>query len=199
MKKILKRLFITVGLSVLLVACSDDLPIETNMSESVDDFTFTTQDEEQLGLDDLQGDWWLADFIFTNCTTVCLPMSDNMSNLQESLDDENIDIPFISFSVDPDYDSPEVLTEYGTEHDADFDRWTFLTGYDFQTIREISIKSFRAPLQEPEIGSDQVTHDTRFFLVNPEGDVVKGYDGVKQESMDEITEDLKVLKDNGDM
>lgn len=191
----MKRLFfIVLSLSFLLVACSEKYPIKTNMSEKVGEFTFTTQDEQQLSNEDLNGQWWIADFIFTNCTTVCLPMSYNMSQLQTQLQEENIDIQFISFSVDPDYDSPKVLTEYGKDNNADFDNWTFLTGYDFQTIKEISIKSFRAPLKEPESGSDQVLHDTRFFLVDPEGNIIKGYDGRQAENMNEIIEDLKTLK-----
>ncbi len=180
-----------------LAACSEDLPIETNMSESVDEFSFTNQDEENVALDDLSGDWWIADFVFTNCTTVCLPMTSNMSKLQDDLKEEDITMNFISFSVDPDYDQPDVLKEYGEEYDANFDNWSFLTGYEFEDIKKISIKSFRAPLKEPEYGSDQVTHDTRFFLVNPDGKVVKGYDGIKMESMDDIVEDMKKLDEQG--
>src|SRR5690625_7499538 len=55
-----------------LAACGED--IETNMSENVADFDFTTQDKGNLSLDDLEWEWWVADLIFTNCTTVCLPM-----------------------------------------------------------------------------------------------------------------------------
>lgn len=180
-----------------LAACSEKLPIETNMSESVDEFSYTNQDEENVALDDLSGDWWIADFVFTNCTTVCLPMTSNMSKLQDDLKEEDISIDFVSFSVDPDYDQPDVLKEYGEEYDANFDNWNFLTGYEFDDIKKISIKSFRAPLKEPEYGSDQVTHDTRFFLVNPDGKVVKGYDGIKMESMDDIVEDMKKLNEQG--
>ena|SRR5699024_5809188 len=180
-----------------LAACSEKLPIETNMSESVDEFSYTNQDEENVALDDLSGDWWIADFVFTNCTTVCLPMTSNMSKLQDDLKEEDISIDFVSFSVDPDYDQPDVLKEYGEEYDANFDNWNFLTGYEFDDIKKISIKSFRAPLKEPEYGSDQVTHDTRFFLVNPDGKVVKGYDGIKMESMDDIVEDMKKLDEQG--
>src|SRR5690625_7542927 len=96
---------------------------------------------ESLSLEDLNGSWWVADFVFTNCTTVCLPMSTNMSALQDKLAEENIDVQLVSFSVDPDYDQPEVLREYAEDYEADLSNWTFLTGYDFQTIRELSIKS----------------------------------------------------------
>lgn len=164
------------------------------MSEKVPNFEFTTQNNETLSLDDLEGQWWIADFVFTNCVTVCLPMTSNMSSLQEKIKDEGIEnVHLVSFSVDPDYDSPEVLKEYAEQYNADDQLWSFLTGYDFDTIKELSIKTFRNLVQEAEPGSDQVTHGTRFFLVNPEGKVIKNYDGVKADEMDIILEDLITL------
>lgn len=196
-----KKLFIILSFLLsmfLLQSCSERLPIETDMNETVASFSFTTQDETTLSLEDLKGSWWIADFVFTNCTTVCLPMTANMSQLQDQIQEEDLPVQLISFSVDPDFDSPEVLKEYGEEYEADFSSWSFLTGYDFDTIRELSIKSFRALLQAPDFGSDQVTHDTRFFLVNPKGKIVKGYDGVKNENITLIMEDLQKL-DNANL
>lgn len=181
---------------LFLSACGNKLPIETDMSEEVADFSFTNQNNETLGLDDLKGEWWIADFIFTNCKTVCLPMTFNMSQLQKELENDKMAIQLVSFSVDPDYDSPEVLKEYAEQYEVNFDTWSFLTGYDFQTVKELSIKSFRALLKEPDHGSDQVMHDTRFFLVNPEGEVVKGYDGVDIKSIEAIMDDLQKLQDS---
>lgn len=178
---------------LLITACGKQ-EVETNMSEKVAHFDFTTQDNDTLSLDDLEGQWWIADFIFTNCTTVCLPMTSNMSQLQDQIKEEGLEnVHLVSFSVDPDYDSPDVLKEYAEGYDADHNMWTFLTGYDFDTIKELSIKSFRNLVQEPEPGSDQVMHGTRFFLVNPEGKVIKNYDGVKADEMDIIVEDLITL------
>jgi len=190
----LRKLLFVFGFStiLLLAACSDE-KIETNMSEKVADFTFTTQDNEKLSLDDLKGMWWVADFIFTNCTTVCLPMTSNMSELQNKLKEEDLNVQLISFSVDPDYDSPEVLKEYGEGYGGDFSNWSFLTGYDFETIKELSIKSFRSLVQEPPSGDDQVTHGTSFFLVNPDGEIIKKYDGVSAAEMDVIIKDLKIV------
>lgn len=195
----MKKWHLLIGMTVILLllnACNK-LPIDTNMSEDVAEFSFTTQDNETLSLDDLHGEWWIADFIFTNCETVCLPMTSNLSKLQKELEAQNLSVQFVSFSVDPDYDTPEVLREYGQQYEANFDTWSFLTGYDFQTIKELSIKSFRALLKEPEYGDDQVMHDTRFFLVNPEGKVIKGYDGVKSDSIDEILNDISILEKEG--
>lgn len=179
-------------LILLLVACGGEYrEINPNMSEKVANFSFTTQNNEQLSLDDLKGEWWIADFIFTSCTTVCLPMTNNKSILQKKLRDNNLDVQLISFSVDPDFDSPEVLKEYAEQYDADFSNWSFLTGYDFQTIKELSIKSFRSLVQAPGRGTDQVTHGTGFMLVTPDGKYIKSYNGLDTKEMDLIVEDLK--------
>lgn len=187
--------FILAGLLLLLSACGDPYKaIEPNMDEKVADFNFTTQDNESFSLDDLKGTWWIADFIFTNCTSVCLPMSTNMSALQDKLKENDIDVQLVSFTVDPDYDQPEILREYAEEYDADLTNWTFLTGYDFQTIRELSIKSFRSPLPVPERNTDQVMHGTAFMLVTPEGQIIKSYDGVSPSEIDIIIDDLNTIE-----
>lgn len=190
----MRYLFIAFCFSVLLflVACEGE-KIETNMSEKVGDFEFTTQNNEKLQLDDLKGEWWIADFIFTNCTSVCLPMTSNMAKLQTNIEEAGLGVQLVSFSVDPEFDSPDVLKEYGEEYGADFSSWSFLTGYEFERIKEFSTKSFRSLVVEPPPGSDQVTHGTRFFLVNPEGEVIKSYNGIEASTIDDILSDLKIV------
>lgn len=177
-------------MTLFLVACGGE--IESNMSKEVGDFEFTTQDNETLGLDDLKGDWWIADFIFTNCTSVCIPMTSNMVELQAELKKQKLDTQLVSFSIDPDYDTPEVLTSYAESYEADLDNWAFLTGYDFETIEKLSLDSFLSPLMQEE-DSDQITHGTRFFLINPEGEIIKHYDGLSNEIVDDIVNDLKIV------
>jgi len=196
MKK-LQLLFVPIVLAILLAGCGEEdvnKGIETSMSEDIPAFDYTNQDNEDFGSSDLEGKWWIADFIFTNCTSVCLPMTSNMAVLQEKLEEEDIDAELVSFSVDPDYDTPEVLKDYSEQYDADLANWNFVTGYDFQTIKELSIKSFRSLVQEPEDGDDQVTHGTSFFLVNPEGELIKNYSGLDEKVMDDIVADLKLTE-----
>ncbi|HLR01178.1 MAG TPA: SCO family protein [Virgibacillus sp.] len=197
---------------MLLAACGDDeteksgesgqvdsgiddkYGIDANMDKEMEPFSFTDQDDETFALDDLEGKWWVADLVFTNCTTVCLPMTTNMSSLQDTLADEGIDAELVSFSVDPDNDTPEVLKDYAEEYDADESNWHFLTGYDFETMQDMSVDIFMQPLEEPPEGDDQVTHGTRFFLIDPEGNVIKNYDGQQSDNMDDIAEDLKTAQ-----
>lgn len=188
MKKIIILSILTITL--FLAACGED-EIETNISETIPDFEAVTQDNEKINLKDFEGEWWVADLIFTNCTTVCLPMTSNMKLLQDKLKENDIDAQLVSLSVDPSYDSPEILKEYANDYGADLSNWTFLTGYEFEEIKELSIKSFKSMLQEPLPDDDQVQHGTRFFLINPSGEVIKYYSGTEAKSMDEIVEDLK--------
>src|SRR5699024_4811071 len=141
----IKKGFFFIGIltAILMIqGCSEDLPIEENMSETVNDFSFTNQDEESVSLDDLKGDWWIADFVFTNCETVCTPMTGNMTSLQEELQDEDANVRLVSFSVDPDYDYPDVLKVIGEEYDADFASWDFLIGYAFIMLKKRFFKSY---------------------------------------------------------
>lgn|SRR5690625_3745352 len=186
MKKI--RIILVVSF-LFVVGCAK---FESNMSKKVADFNFINQDHEQVSLEDLKGKWWIADFIFTNCVTVCLPMTHNMANLQQQFIENDLDVQLISFSVDPEVDTPEVLKEYAKSYDVDFSNWSFLTGYDFETIQDLSVQSFASGLQK-EPDSDQVQHVSFFFLINPEGEIVKRYDGTDEEDMENIVKDLKIL------
>ncbi|GAA0439935.1 hypothetical protein GCM10008983_16090 [Lentibacillus halophilus] len=181
-------------LTLFLVACREE--IETNISEEVSDFSFTTQNNETLSNKDLEGKWWIADFVFTNCTTVCPPMTMNMAELQQKMKEEDLNAQLVSFSVEPKNDTPEALKEFANQFQVDFSNWTFLTGYDFQTIKEFSIKSFNSLVKKPPEGTDQVTHGTRFYLVNPEGKVIKYYDGTDSEEIPKIIDDLKIVLNN---
>lgn len=192
MKNLIRLLLIIALLT--LAACGGN-KVETTMNEPVEDFEATTQDGDKLTSDDLKGQWWVADFIFTNCTTVCLPMTSNMKKLQDKLEEAGVEnYHLVSFSVDPEHDTPEVLTEYAAEYGADLSTWTFLTGYDFEYIKDISVNSFKSMLAPPPEGEDQVTHGTAFYLVNPDGEIIKNYDGKEVAEMDQIVEDLKNLQ-----
>lgn len=184
--------FILISLfSLLLVGCVQGKGIKNPLNLEVSEFSFTNQEGEKLGLDDLKGKVWIADFVFTNCTTVCLPMMANMTELQGKLKEEDLNVELISFSVDPAIDTPEVLKEYAGNYNADLSSWNFLTGYSQNTIKDFAAKSFKAIAIKPETG-DQVIHGTSFYLVNKEGTVMKDYSGIDA-PFDEIINDVKLL------
>lgn len=187
----LMRICIFLTMASLLAACGGSGQKDA-LNWEVRDFNFTNQDGETVSLADLEGDVWLAYFMFTSCRTVCPPMTANMAQLQQHIKDEGLDVQIVSFSVDPEVDTPEKLKEFGGNVGADFTNWHFLTGYSFEEIQQLSKESFKA-LVEPEPESDQVMHGTKFYLVNQSGLVVEQYSGLEVPS-DEIIADIKALR-----
>src|SRR4051812_31181699 len=101
-------LFLLVASLLLFVsACGNSSPIKDPLNYKVQSFQYTNQDGKSVSLEDLQGDVWVANFIFTSCTTVCPPMTAHMSELQDKIAAEGLDAKIISFSVDPKIDTPE--------------------------------------------------------------------------------------------
>jgi protein SCO1 len=141
------------------------------------DFEAVNQHEEEVTSDMLEGEWWITKTIFTRCPTVCNVMSPNMAELQEEMEEEGVeDVRIVSFTVDPEFDTPERLESYGESYGADFDNWDFLTGYDEEEIQSYALDSFKAQIQEvPE--QDDIMHPTRFYLVAPDGVVHRMYAG----------------------
>lgn len=176
-------------LALLLSGCSSG--IEDPLNWEIEDFTFTNQDNEEVGLADLKGEVWLADFVFTNCTTVCLTMTPNMVDLQQQFKDEGMDVRIVSFSVDPTVDKPEVLKSYAENYGADLASWDLLTGYAPEFLDRFAMDNFRTVARKPE-DSDQVLHGTGFYLVDKNGVIMKTYDGVNP-PVEDIISDAKIL------
>lgn len=155
-------------------------------------FEAVNQDGEDRSDSYYEGDWWIAKTIFTRCPTVCMVMTPNMVSLQQELEDQETDLQIVSFTVDPDFDDPDQLTEYGESYGADFSNWDFLTGYDDEMIRELVLESFKAQVMELPEQSD-IMHPVRFYLMNPEGQIVRMYTGESNFDLDATVEDIQQL------
>ncbi|WP_338782271.1 SCO family protein [Metabacillus sp. FJAT-52054] len=160
---------------------------------SVENFHYKDQEGESFGLPELKGKIWVANFIFTSCTTVCPPMTAHMKKIQSLGAEENIPFEIVSFSVDPQIDTPEKLKSFGSQFGTSFENWHFLTGYSQKQIEEFSLKSFKTLVKKPE-NEDQVIHGTSFYLINKEGQVVKSYSGVENPPYEDIIQDMKRLQ-----
>ncbi|MET3574851.1 SCO family protein [Bhargavaea ullalensis] len=197
MRKLLSFTALALAAALLLGACNAG-KFQGDFNWKVQPFEFTDQHGEKVSLDDLKGHVWLAQFVFTNCDSVCPPMMFNMTELQDRIKDKGIaDYKIVSFSVDPDHDTPEALQDYLDMFDvADESKWEMLTGYKQEDIGNFAVKSFKTPVID-DPNSDQVTHGTSFFLVNQEGHAVKSYDGYVDVPFDIITEDMEALIKEG--
>jgi len=140
-------------------------------------FSLTERSGRVVTRSELEGQIWIANFIFTRCLGPCPVITSKMMKLQTDLADVP-DVRLVSFSVDPVADTPEVLTTYAQKYKADPQRWLFLTG-DVQALYELVEKGFRLPVgpQPPPgkvVEGDLITHTSRFVLVDRQGRL-RGY------------------------
>jgi protein SCO1/2 len=155
-------------------------------------FNLTSQTGQVFSSNALEGKVWIADFIFTRCGGLCPALAVRMRELQEELDSKD-DWMLVSFSVDPEYDTPEVLAEYASNLDADPERWKFLTG-ERDTIRAISIQGFKLAVDEnPENTTEPIVHSQRMILVDAHNQIRGYYDGLDSESMKQLIADSRRL------
>lgn len=112
----------------------------------VADFALTERDGRAVSGADLAGRVWVADFIFTRCGSTCPRMTARMAQLASELADRS-EVRFVSFTVDPMYDTTEILTRYADTYAADRERWLFLTG-SREMIYHLARDSFRLGVEE---------------------------------------------------
>ncbi|MBT2582208.1 SCO family protein [Planococcus sp. ISL-109] len=165
-------------------------------TDAVEDFTYTDHRGDEISKEDLDGTPWIATFVFTNCETVCPPMTFNLADLQGEIEAAGLtDYKIVAFSVDPKADTPEKIQEYLSYYPIpDESKWHVLTGYSQDEIAEFATDNFKT-LVKNDPNSNQVIHGTSFYLVDQEGAVVGNYDGYENVPTGEIIEAIKELEE----
>jgi protein SCO1/2 len=153
-------------------------------------FELVNQNAEPFGSAQLAGKIWIADFIFTTCPGPCPIISTRMSELQKPL--EKTDIHFVSFTVDPEKDTPEVLREYAEKVNAQPTRWDFLTG-PREAIHSLSRDGFKLGLSDGAEADGGPTHTTRFVLVDRHGTIRGYYDALAPDAVTKVLADANHL------
>ena len=155
----------------------------------VPDFKLIQQDGKPFARADLGDKVWVADFIFTSCPSICPTMTANMAALQDAFPDA-ANLHMVSFTVDAETDTPEVLREFAGKYDADLSRWHFLTGPQADIYGFMDAINIGAP--ETPMG-----HSSRFVLVDRRG-VIRGYYlSLEPEDLEQLKADLRSLLASG--
>lgn len=133
----------------------------------VPSFAFTNQDSLLVTDLDYKGKVYVAEFFFTTCPSICPIMTQNLVTLQDAFA-ENPDFGVASFTINPRYDTPEVLKEYADKYGITDMDWHFLTG-DPESIFELANAGFNIFAAEaPEIPGG-FEHSGLFALVDRQG------------------------------
>jgi protein SCO1/2 len=158
--------FTTLLALLVLAGCAPEKPLK--IYGDVPDFELTDQTGRKFDSKVLFGHVWVVDFIYTSCQGPCPRMSSHMHAVQAATGPS---VRMVSFTVDPDTDTPPVLATYAKKFAADETRWSFLTGSK-DTLNLLGRDAFH-------LGSvgNGIDHSTRFVLVDRKGRI-RGYYGI---------------------
>lgn len=157
------------------------------------DFSLVERSGRPVSTRDLRGRIWIADFIYTECKDTCPLQSRAMGALQADLKAYG-DLRSVSITVDPETDSPAVLSRYAERYRADPESWLFLTG-EVREIRRIVQEGFRlsaAPVDGAAL-DPVVFHSTRFVLVDRDGEIRGYYDSNDPRALERLRESARRL------
>jgi protein SCO1/2 len=166
----------------------------------IPDFEFINQEDTTLSSAEMRGKVYVANFFFSSCPTICPAMNYNLKQVQDRFLGYE-DIYFLSFTVDPEYDSPAVLKEYEEKIGAVNGRWFFLTGEKeaiYKTARDFFVNAM-----EDSTAAGGFLHSEYMVIVDWEGRIrsrideqgnLKAvYNGTSPDEVNKLKDDVKVL------
>lgn len=144
---------------------------------------------------DLDGQPWVAAFLFTSCPSFCPRLTEQLKRVDKAMGE--VPLRLVAFSVDPKNDTPAVLREYARSHAADGPRWSFVTG-EPQTVYRLIRDGFRLAVEErsdaeAQDGEGIIAHSDRFILVDGAGRVRGYYQGTDEASVAQLIVDAAQL------
>jgi protein SCO1/2 len=164
------------------------------------DFTFTRENGQPFGRAQLQGRPWVANFIFTRCPTICPVFTQKMARVQQHTARHGEGLRLVSFSVDPDYDTPERLTAYAAKYGAQPARWSFLTG-DYTRLKSTIVDGFKVAMGRHNEDAQDILgifHGTHFVLVDASGEIRGYYNSDDDEALERLLRDTGRLVEGGE-
>jgi len=154
----------------------------------VPEFRVLDQRGEPFGSEQLRGQVYVAGFFFTRCRTICPLLIGALGRLEERLLRENFeDVRIVTFTVDPEHDTPELLAAFGAERGIDPARWALLSG-TVEELEALLFEGFKVPMGPRQEVADElidIAHSGKLVLVDRSGGV-RGYYSTDAEGMDEL-------------
>jgi protein SCO1/2 len=141
----------------------------------ITEFSLVDQNGRAVTRETFGGKVWAAAFMFTRCPTICPEITRRMRTVQERAQKKGLPLTLASFSVDPDNDTPEVLTKYASDYGAELDTWTFLTG-KYEVVARTAEQGFKLALERRSDSKEHggITHGSHLVLVDQRGGI-RGY------------------------
>jgi protein SCO1/2 len=163
-------------------------------------FSLTAHTGQPFRLEDLQGKVWVTNFFFTTCRSICPVMQENMAEVQKAFAG-NPHVRMVSFTVDPEHDTPEVLRAYAQRRGAVPGQWMFVTG-DKKAIYRLARQGFKLAAddvpEEIQGTRHDFIHSEKLVLVDTSGRIRGYYSGLDMEQVQRLIEDTRrLLREEG--
>lgn len=162
---------------------------------TIGSFRLVNQDSTVVTNETLRGKIYVTDFFFTSCRTICPVMKTQMSRVYESIEDDH-EVLLVSHTIDPEYDTVALLHDYADRLGVKSNKWHFLTGHK-DSIYYLAQTSYFATAMEAPEEPDGFIHSGAFLLIDKKGRIRGKYDGTKEEDVNQLLKDIKILKKEG--
>ncbi|MGB5702909.1 MAG: SCO family protein [Polyangiales bacterium] len=180
-------------LAALALGCTKKSAKDVPVLGQLPEFSLVDQNEQAFTRDTMEGELWVSAFVFTHCKSTCPRLTAHMKGLQTRVSDVS-SANFVSVSVDPRNDTPEVIKAYMTKNELDERNWRFVTG-DEEAIRHVVVEGFKVPIGDEDsraAGSDEIMHSNSFVLVDEKAQV-RGYYRANNDGIGDLERDLRAL------
>lgn len=184
---IARRGWLGAGLAAL-AGCSRPVPLP--VLSKVPPFQLMAHSGAAFDSARLAGKPWLASFFFASCNGPCPRMNTAIHDLQE----RTYSFPglrIVSFTVDPEHDTPEVLAAYAKRYKADPERWYFLTGAR-ETISALARDAFLVGALD-----EARSHSTRIMLVDGRSQVRGHFPAAEKEDTEALLAGISSIYQEG--
>jgi len=179
-------------LVILLVGAACAKPKPLPVLGTVPPFELTSQAGLRWSSATLDGKPYVANFVFTRCPTICPTFTAKMASIQKKTGDG---LNLVSFSVDPEFDTPDKLAEYAKKYQAG-PRWTFLTG-ERAAVENIVIKGMMQTMVKGDGSLMSIGHGSYFVLVDGKQQIRGFYRFNDDDSVEKVVRDANAISSGG--
>ena len=160
----------------------------------VPQFSFTNQEGRIITSEFVKNKVWVADYFFTSCASSCPKLTRSLRNVEvQFANDDNVRL--VSFSVDPEHDTPARLTAYTKLFDVRTGQWQFLTG-DKKALYSFARNGLLISATDGDGGKNDFIHSSNLVLIDKDGHIRGYYDGTSNSDVQQLVKDIKRLENN---
>ena len=178
----------------LAKSISRKLPPPAPVLYQLPSFQLLNQYGKPFGSQELKGKFYIANFFFSSCPTVCPELMEKVRTVQHRVRGLGTHVAIVSFSVDPENDSPQKLLKEAEKYKANPHVWSFLTGKK-QEMRDLILDGFKLPMGDPHSFNESlydIAHSQKMVLVDPSGNI-RGFYSSDKDGINQMMIDLGLL------